>query len=92
MQEIDNVNFYLKLAALAFLLLFAASSHADEVVPIDWNDEVLNWHPYQEGVDELKKTGGVGMLVLTPTGVQPARPTASSLVMRRWLKASKVWC
>ncbi|WP_416398738.1 thioredoxin family protein [Allohahella sp. A8] len=46
------------------LLFLSVTGRADELVPINWNDEQLEWHSYQAGVDKLHKTGGVGMLVL----------------------------
>ena len=55
---------YRILLSFLCLLFLTTGARADEVVPIDWNDEQLAWHSYQAGIDKLHKTGGVGMLVL----------------------------
>ena len=32
--------------------------------PIDWNDTALDWHSYKEGMEELRTSGGKGMLII----------------------------
>ncbi|GAA3957047.1 thioredoxin family protein [Allohahella marinimesophila] len=58
------LSLYHRTISFLALLMLSAGLHADEVLPINWNDEQLDWHSYEAGVDEIRRTGSVGMLVL----------------------------
>jgi len=56
-----------KIVLIFTILLVSVAATAiadDEKAKIDWNDEQLNWHSYEEGIKLIKETGKPGLLVI----------------------------
>ncbi len=49
--------------SLALLIIFLGGCSRDHP-PIDWNDAALDWHSFDEGMEEIKATGSKGILII----------------------------
>lgn len=53
-----------KFVLLIFIFLTSAANATKEPEPINWNDEKLNWHNYEEGMKKIQATGSPGLFII----------------------------